>query len=115
MPGVRGAVPVPLHSQGRDLTQEVLDALAEKDEFTTDVQFPDVTQIEIKAALDRLRSRFMVDYDTRDQETVVLTPEGEMIANEGSHEYKVWEAVKSKGKIAIKELPVGTHKQIFSS
>lgn len=106
MPGTRGAVPVPLKAQGHDLTQEVLDALAEKDKFKSNEQFPDVSQAEIKAALDRLRSRQMVDYDTQEQEKASLTEEGRTIAEEGSHEYKVWEAVKSQGKIAIKELPV---------
>lgn len=34
-----------------------------------------------------------------------MTKEGQSIAQEGSHEYKVWDAVRQKGKISIKELP----------
>ncbi|KAF2093529.1 hypothetical protein NA57DRAFT_68998 [Rhizodiscina lignyota] len=105
MPGTRGPVPVPLKANGRDLTQEILDSLAEKDSFKTNEEFPDVPQQEIKAALDRLGSRSMIQYDTLDSEQILLTQEGRMIAEEGSHEYKVWEVVKSKGKIAIKDLP----------
>lgn len=106
MPGTRGAVPVPLKDGGRDLTQAVLDALSQREDFTTSEEFPELSQQEIKAALDRLGSRSMIQYDTLDSEQVLLTPEGKMIAEAGSHEYKVWEMVKSKGRVAIKELPV---------
>jgi phenylalanyl-tRNA synthetase alpha chain len=49
----------------------------------------------------------MVEYKTNDKEQVVLTSESEGIVANGSHEFKVWKAVKEAGKIAIKELPVG--------
>lgn len=106
MPGTRGAVPVPLKAGGRDLTKDILEALEAKESFMTNIEFPNVSQQEIKAALDRLRSRSMIDYETLDSEQVLLTKEGREIAEEGSHEYKVWDVVKSKGKIAIKDLPV---------
>lgn len=105
MPGTRGPVPVP-QKESRDLTQTVLDLLSQKDTFKTSEEFPDVSQREIKAALDRLGSRSMIEYDTLDSEKLLLTAEGKTIVDEGSHEYKVWDAVKSKGKVAIKELPV---------
>jgi len=38
---------------------------------------------------------------------VLLTAEGKMICDEGSHEFKVWDAVRRRGKLGIKELPVG--------
>nr|OQO21564.1 hypothetical protein B0A51_11912 [Rachicladosporium sp. CCFEE 5018] len=105
MPGQRGPVPVPLHNGSRDLTLDILEALEENDPFQTQSQFPETPQAEIKAALDRLASRSMVEYDTQDREIVVLTAEGQQIADEGSHEYKVWKAVKASGKLSIKELP----------
>ncbi|KAL1297549.1 hypothetical protein AAFC00_006118 [Neodothiora populina] len=106
MVGQRGPVPVPLEKGNRDLTQEVLDKLDSKQSpLQTSDDFPDVSQSEIKAALDRLASRSMLVYETKDSEQVQLTGEGEQIANEGSHEYKVWAAVHKEGKLALKELP----------
>lgn len=107
MPGTRGPVPVPLQAGGRDLTQQILDLLDEKEPLQTNVDFPDTPQSEIKAALDRLASRSMLTYDTNDTEQVLLTGEGQTICDEGSHEYKVWDAVQQKGKLPLKELPVG--------
>jgi phenylalanyl-tRNA synthetase alpha chain len=88
------------------LTQEVLDLLNTKDSVSTESDLADVGQAEIKAALDRLASRNMVVYETNDQEQVILTKEGEQIANEGSHEFKVWDAVKRRGQMPLKELQV---------
>ncbi|KAF2224834.1 tRNA synthetases class II core domain (F)-domain-containing protein [Elsinoe ampelina] len=104
MPGTRGPVPVPLEQNGRDLTQQLLDKLDEKEPLQTNTDFPDVSQGEIKAALDRLASRSMLVYETQDKEQVVLTPEGQKICDEGSHEYKVWDAVKKAGKMPVKDL-----------
>jgi phenylalanyl-tRNA synthetase alpha chain len=106
MAGQRGPVPVYAQASGRDLTQEVLDLLSTKDSVSTESDLADVGQAEIKAALDRLASRNMVVYETNDQEQVVLTKEGEQIANEGSHEFKVWDAVKRRGQMPLKELQV---------
>jgi phenylalanyl-tRNA synthetase alpha chain len=108
MTGTRGPVPVPLETQGRNLTQEVLDLLDTKDTLQSNEDFPSIPQREIKAALDRLASRLMVEYKTLDREQVILTPESEGIVANGSHEFKVWKAVKEAGKIAIKDLPVGS-------
>jgi len=107
MPGTRGPVPVPLQAGGRDLTQQILDLLDEKEPLQTNVDFPDTPQSEIKAALDRLASRSMLTYETNDTEQVLLTGEGQTICDEGSHEYKVWDAVQQKGQLPLKELPVG--------
>lgn len=100
-------MPVPLETQGRNLTQDVLDLLDTKETLQSNEDFPSVPQRDIKAALDRLASRSMVEYKTLDKEQVVLTPESEGIVANGSHEFKVWKAVKEAGKVAIKELPVG--------
>lgn len=59
----------------------------------------------------------MVEYDPVDTELVLLTPESEGICQQGSHEYRVWDAIKTRGKLPVKELPVsrffnlGTHDQ----
>jgi len=106
MPGTRGPVPVPLVEGGRDLTQQVLDVLENTEPLHTNIEFPDVSQRDIKAALDRLASRSMLTYDTQEAEQVLLTTEGQTICDEGSHEYKVWDVVQQKGKVPLKELPV---------
>ncbi|KAK3074655.1 Phenylalanyl-tRNA synthetase, beta subunit, cytoplasmic [Teratosphaeriaceae sp. CCFEE 6253] len=111
MPGTRGAVPVPLHPNGdahRDLTLEILEAVESNDHVPTSEAFPHTEQAQIKAALDRLASRSMVEYDTHDREEVDLTPEGQAIADEGSHEYKVWDAVRQAGRLALKDPSLAT-------
>ncbi|KAK3726137.1 Phenylalanyl-tRNA synthetase, beta subunit, cytoplasmic [Vermiconidia calcicola] len=105
MPGTRGAVPVPMQANGTsDLTLDILSTLDTQQPIHTAEAFPHASQAEIKAALDRLASRSMVEYETNDSEQVILTEEGQQICDEGSHEWKVWEAVKSKGRIPIKDL-----------
>lgn len=106
MPGQRGPVPVPLHDGARDVTKEILDHLESKTELETSTEFPNIPQNEIKAALDRLASRAMLEYKSIDTELVLLTAEGQMICDEGSHEWKVWNAVKAKGKIEMQDLEV---------
>jgi phenylalanyl-tRNA synthetase alpha chain len=100
-------VPVPLEPKNANVTQRLLDLLDSKDPLHTSEDLPDVSQAEVKAALDRLASRSMVEYATDEHDQAVLTPEAEGIVAQGSHEYKVWDAVRAAGKIAIKELPVG--------
>jgi phenylalanyl-tRNA synthetase alpha chain len=105
MAGTRGPVPVPLQANGTpDLTISILHSLEAKQPLDTAEDFPGASQAEVKAALDRLASRSMVEYETNDVIHVVLTEEGQQICDEGSHEWKVWEAVKSKGRIPIKDL-----------
>ncbi|KAF2480413.1 tRNA synthetases class II core domain (F)-domain-containing protein [Neohortaea acidophila] len=105
MPGARGPVPVPAQANGTsDLTSNILHSLEQHPQLDTQEAFPQTSQAEIKAALDRLASRRMVAYEAKDKELVVLTEEGQQISDEGSHEWKVWEAVKSKGRIPIKEI-----------
>lgn len=99
-------MPVPLRHGTRDLTRELLDQLESNPELETSSAFPAIPQNEIKAALDRLASRQMVDYKSLDSELILLTPEGQMICDEGSHEWRVWNAVKSNGKLEMKDLEV---------
>lgn len=104
--GTRGPVPVPVQTEERNVTQDVLDLLDTKQPLQTSEDFPSISQAEIKAALDRLASRSMVEYQAHDSEQVILTQEAESIVAEGSHEYKVWKAVKDAGKVPIPELKV---------
>jgi len=104
-PGTRGPVPVPVESQNRNVVQDVLDLLDTTSPIQTSDEFPSIPQKDIKAALDRLASRSMVTYETKDSEEAQLTAEAESIVANGSHEFKVWAAVKEAGKIPIKELP----------
>lgn len=107
MVGTRGPVPVPLESKQQDVTQEILDLLDTKQPLQTSEDFPSIPQAQIKAALDRLASRSMVAYEAQDSDQAHLTPESEAIVAEGSHEWKVWKAVKEAGKIPVKDLQVG--------
>jgi len=106
MPGTRGPVPVPLETKGQNLTQEILDLLDTKEPLQSNEDFPAISQAEIKAALDRLASRSMVQYKSLDSEKVILTPESEGIVADGSHEFRVWQYVKEKERVPIADLPV---------
>jgi len=107
---------VPLQANGgtTDLTLQILETLESHDPMATQDLFPHVSQAEMKAALDRLASRSMVEYDTHDSEEVVLTSEGQQICDEGSHEYKVWDAVRKAGKLSPKDQAVGGHHMLHS-
>lgn len=91
-----------------DLTSQVLDVLSQSDGpvLSTDA-FPTIPSTTVKSALDRLGSREMVSYRTIDREEAVLTAEAEGIAANGSHEAKVFEAVRQSVKgLKIADLPV---------
>lgn len=97
-----------------DLTAPILDALSSTDQpLLSSEVFPSVPFLNIKAALDRLASRSMVEYETIDKEALVLTEEGESIAANGSHEAKVFEAVlASLDGLKIADLPAIVGKDI---
>ena len=91
-----------------DITAEVLHVLSQSDgaQLSTDI-FPLTPSSEVKSALDRLKSREMVTYEAIDKEEAILTPEAEGIAANGSHEAKVYEAVRNAMEgLRIAELPV---------
>lgn len=100
---------MPLKTEEHNVTQDVLDLLEQKQPLQTSEDFPSIPQAEIKAALDRLASRSMVEYQAHDSEQVLLTPEAESIVADGSHEYKVWKAVKDADKVPVKEIAVRTY------
>ncbi|KAK4115296.1 hypothetical protein N656DRAFT_787828 [Canariomyces notabilis] len=77
-----------------DLTSEILHALSDKDPVLSAETFPQVPFESIKAALDRLASRSMVTYEQVEREEATLEPEAEVIVSHGSHEARVFEAVR---------------------
>lgn len=91
-----------------DLTSRVLDALSQSDgPIRSSDAFLSIPSSVVKSALDRLGSREMVSYKAIDREEAVLTAEAEGIAADGSHEAKVFEAVrKAVEGLKIVDLPV---------
>ncbi|KAI9821038.1 MAG: Phenylalanyl-tRNA synthetase, beta subunit, cytoplasmic [Pycnora praestabilis] len=95
-------------SQGlaQDLTVQVLDVLAREDPILSNDAFPGTPPTTVKSALDRLGSREMVTYQTIEREEAVLTEEALGIVAEGSHEAKVFEAVRNAMEgLRIGDLP----------
>jgi phenylalanyl-tRNA synthetase alpha chain len=76
-----------------DLASDILVSLSKRDTLSS-ADFPNASFSELKAALDRLSSRCMVLYSQLDQEIPVLEAEGELIAQHGSHEARVFEVVR---------------------
>lgn len=97
----------PFTDMASDLTAQVLERLDAADgAILSSVAFPDASPLVVKSAIDRLRSRDMVDYETLEKEEAHLTEEAEGIAANGSHEAKVFEAVlAAMDGLKIAELP----------
>jgi phenylalanyl-tRNA synthetase alpha subunit-like protein len=88
-----------------DLTSRILHALSQKDSLLSTEAFPEVPFADIKAALDRLASRSMVAYDTIEREEAILEAEGQQIAEHGSHEARVFEALRQAvGGLTVQDL-----------
>jgi phenylalanyl-tRNA synthetase alpha chain len=78
-----------------DLPVEILQKLNDKgDPLLSAEAFPHVKPVEMRSAIDKLASREMVKFDTLEKEVIILEPEGEQIAASGSHEVRVFEAVR---------------------
>ncbi|KAL8704503.1 MAG: hypothetical protein Q9201_002344 [Fulgogasparrea decipioides] len=90
-----------------DLTSQVLEVLSRTEgPITSNNAFPTVDFTTMKSALDRLRSREIIRCIQMDREEAILTPEAEGIAAEGSHEAKVFEAVRQAVEgLKIADLP----------
>jgi phenylalanyl-tRNA synthetase alpha chain len=90
-----------------DLPDQVLRALEHADKpLLSSEEFPELSFNTIKSALDRLGSRELIEYQQTDREEAILTTEAEGIVKNGSHEARVFEAVKSaKDGLRIKDLP----------
>ncbi|KAM5356072.1 hypothetical protein ACJ41O_002718 [Fusarium nematophilum] len=88
-----------------DLTSQILQALSSQTPLLSAEAFPAVAFQDIKAALDRLASRSMITYETIDREEAILEPEAEQIAEHGSHEARVFEALRTAVEgLSIQEL-----------
>ncbi|KAI3337886.1 phenylalanyl-tRNA synthetase alpha chain [Ustulina deusta] len=81
--------------EGGDLPSQILHALDKTAPLLSSEAFPASNFADLKAALDRLASRRMVEYATTQREEVHLEPEGELIAAHGSHEARVFEALRT--------------------
>jgi len=77
-----------------DLALDLLKLLDQSGSFVSSEAFPHIPTDEFKSALDRLKSRSMVTYDTLETIEAVLEPEGEQITANGSHEARVFEALR---------------------
>lgn len=78
-----------------DLVSRILHALSKSEPVLSSETFPEVPFAEFKAAVDSLNSRSMVTYKALEKEVAVLEPEGEQIAAHGSHEARVFEALRT--------------------
>jgi phenylalanyl-tRNA synthetase alpha chain len=88
-----------------DLALEILQALSTADEILSTETFPDVPFLQMKAALDRLAMRSMVAYKQIESEEALLEPEAETIVEHGSHEARVFDAVrKAMSGLSIQDL-----------
>jgi phenylalanyl-tRNA synthetase alpha chain len=93
------------NSHQGDLPSEILQALSQKDPILSSEAFPSQKSTDVKSALDRLASRSMITYDTNDREAPVLELEGEQIAENGSHEARVFHALqKAMEGLTVSEL-----------
>ena len=91
-----------------DLLTQVLEALAYANgPILTAEIFPSESFTTVKSALDRLNSREMVFYKTIERDEAILTEEARGIAEHGSHEAKVFEAVRNAVEgLKVSDLPV---------
>lgn len=80
--------------QHGDLTSDILQALERHDSFLSNETFPALKFTDVKSALDRLASRYMIAYETIDREEAVLEAEGQDFIANGSHEVRVFEALR---------------------
>lgn len=90
----------------RDIASDILHSLSLDEPVLTAERFPQIPFEPMKAALDRLSSRCMVEYEPIDRELAGLEAEAESIVAHGSHEARVFEAVSkgAEGGITVTEL-----------
>ncbi|KAK4456478.1 tRNA synthetases class II core domain (F)-domain-containing protein [Cladorrhinum samala] len=94
------------NSAAGDPIPEILQALSKTDDPISSAEtFPQIPFETIKAALDRLASRSMVAYEQVEREEAFLEPEAVTIVEHGSHEARVFEAVrKALDGLSIQDL-----------
>lgn len=92
-------------SQSGDLPNAILQALSKSDQIISSDAFPSQTSTDLQAALLSLASKEMVTYDTINRDDWTLLPEAEGIAQNGSHEARIFEALrKAVDGLSISEL-----------
>ncbi|KAK4706111.1 phenylalanyl-tRNA synthetase alpha chain, partial [Phenoliferia sp. Uapishka_3] len=69
-------------------------------------------QLALKGALDSLLLREMITYTSENPELHVLTAEGQAIAQNGSHEFLVWEALSPDAPLTAKEIEAKVGKDV---
>ncbi len=96
----------PVSSSPSDLVSTILNTLdSSSAPLLSSDAFPLVPFADLKAALDRLASRSMVEYKTLESEEVLLEAEGSQILAHGSHEVRVFEALrKAVDGLTVQEL-----------
>jgi len=77
-----------------DLASDVLRALDKSQPILASEAFPQVPRADVKGALDKLASRSMVTFETINSDEATLEPEAEEIVAHGSHEARVFEALR---------------------
>ena len=90
-----------------DLTSQVLQVLNSSDgPVLTSEAFPNATFVSVKSSVDRLRSREFIEASQIDRLQLILTKEGQDIAEKGSNGARVFEAVRQALEgLKIKDLP----------
>ncbi|KAK3687662.1 tRNA synthetases class II core domain (F)-domain-containing protein [Podospora appendiculata] len=94
----------PGNTSTEDLTSEILHALSNADPILSSETFAQIPFEGLKAALDRLSARSMVAYEQVEREDAYLEPEAEVIVSHGSHEARVFEAVRKMNGLSIQDL-----------
>jgi phenylalanyl-tRNA synthetase alpha chain len=93
------------YGQQGDLPTEILQLLAKNDPILSSEALPSEKSADVKAALDRLASRSMIKYETIEREVAILEDEGVEIEANGSHEARVFEALREAVEgLTVKEL-----------
>lgn len=88
-----------------DLVTQILQALNNQSPLLSSEAFPGIPYQDVKSALDRIASRSMITYETIEREEPVLEPEAEQIVAHGSHEARVFEALRQAVEgLTIQEL-----------
>lgn len=94
-----------LRNMAEDLTAQVLSVLNKADGPVLTAQaFPDKDFVTVKSAVDRLRSREFLEAKQVDRIELVPTEEGATFVQHGSPEARVYNVVKEKGKVVIKDV-----------
>lgn len=88
-----------------DLALQILQLLSTQEPILSSEALPNIAAQDVKSALDRIGSRSMITYETIEREEAILEPEGQQFVANGSHEARVFEAVRQAVEgLTIQEL-----------